>query len=226
MRHVLLLLIRFYIDNDTTQVIQLRRGDSLPLCTQATEVDDQLKATAGLLPPLAKVAQMSHTAKNTAFPSSPRGHHTAAASELQGPGTPPRSDSPKPGNAHGWNQALIGAGGTPPTVANRRLRISPNGAVLNTSIDTALAGAIRPKVSTLPATCDPVRDLGNSAQQGRMASQGGGFGHLTGAFEFEFEPAGDLPSSGGAEGRCVGRPCCCLALAWLTQDCGSETGLG
>lgn len=113
------------------------------LIEQAVDIDDELKQTATLLPPIHGNRAKS-TGRSTGSPSHTGGHNS------------PRSPSP----------TKLGR------KTDRTSRISPNGAVLNSSVDTALAGSIRPKV-VFPPIVENKEDvwqgndlLGNSLTRG------------------------------------------------------------
>ncbi len=115
------------------------------VCTQATEADDDLKASGSFLPALAKsltTGQPLHTHSHTPLsPSSTCGSGGGAGAGDSGPLSPQRALV-----SRGTNQPNQGVGALTPTAANRRQRLSPNGAILNSSVDTVLASSVRPKV--------------------------------------------------------------------------------
>ncbi|KAG1678758.1 hypothetical protein FOA52_012798 [Chlamydomonas sp. UWO 241] len=139
---------------------ELKGGVALDrLIEDATEVDAnmELREVSMLLPPLHALANtLAVTAgtmrANYSEPGAPAGGAAKvfanaarvggryAAGGKSAGGSPMGSPLPSPGasgSPMAWGEK---------TAANRALRISKNGAILNTSVDTGLAGVLRPKV--------------------------------------------------------------------------------
>ncbi|KAJ9524025.1 hypothetical protein QJQ45_022487, partial [Haematococcus lacustris] len=130
------------------------------LLEQATDISDELRATAALLPPLTS-PNSTYSLPSAQRSASPQGFPRANPSAMSLGAASARSPSSR--SVGGGDLRHAGGGPGPQasastyslgsrsqasrrTASNRAQRLSPNGALLNNSVDTAIAITVRPKV--------------------------------------------------------------------------------